>query len=179
MNPLHQFERRGRRDGRLALAIATVSMVIGLNVSSGTTASASVARDGSVNAGSGSSTAIVDPLLEMFEFGNTVGLPLACTDVGSVVSIIGAATNSSKTLSPITVQLDKECGELSAEGNAYLQQAMVESQGLSLINPLINPVIADLADGFSTIGTQYGPELSPFGPTVVGLGGMVAFFEGS
>jgi hypothetical protein len=127
----------------------------------------------------GSSTAIVTPLLKMFVFGNTIGLPLACTDAGSVVSIVGAQTGASKELSPLLVELDKNCSQLSSQGNGYLQQAIAQSQALSMINPLVDPFIVDLANGLTTIGTQYGPSLSPFGPSVAGLGGTVAFFEGA
>ncbi len=115
----------------------------------------------------------------MFVFGNTIGLPLACSDAGSVVSIIGAQTQTSKVLSPLLVELDKDCGQVSSQGNGYLEQAITKSEALSLVNPLVDPFIADLAGGLTTIGTQYGPSLSPFGPTVAGLGGTVAFFEGT
>ena len=115
----------------------------------------------------------------MFEFGDTLGLPLACSDAGSVVSIIGAETGSSRGVSPLVQQLDGQCNELSAKGSDYLQQAIAESRGLALINPVVNPLIADLAGGLTTAGTQEGPALAPFGPTVAGLGGTVAFFEGT
>jgi len=131
------------------------------------------------NTGSGASAAAVTPLLNMFEFGDTLGLPLACSDAGSVVSIIGTETGSSKGLSPLVQQLDGQCNQLSAKGSGYLQQAIAESRGLALINPAVNPLIADLAGGLTTTGTQEGPALAPFGPTVAGLGGTVAFFEGT
>ena len=44
---------------------------------------------------------------------------------------------------------------------------------------MVNPLIATLAQGLNTVGTQYAGSLSPFGPTVAGLGGTVTFFEGS
>jgi hypothetical protein len=166
-----------RRVG-LALTVAMFGAVVGLIDVTG--ASASMARFSASRSSSAStSTAVVTPLLELFEFGNQIGLPLLCSDAGSVVSIFGSQTGTSKELSPLLVELDKECGQLSAQGGTYLRQAIAESQGLSLINPLVNPLIADLAGGLVTTGTQYGPALAPFGPTVAGLGGTVAFFEGS
>jgi hypothetical protein len=161
-----------RRQIGLALTVSTFCAVTGL-------AGATSASAGASESASRTSTAVVAPLLEMFVFGNTIGLPLACTDAGSVVSIIGAETGSSKGLSPLLVELDSECGQLSTQGNVYLNQAITESQGLALINPVVNPLIAALASGFSTVGTQYGSDIAPFGPTVAGLGGTVAFFEGS
>jgi hypothetical protein len=64
-------------------------------------------------------------------------------------------------------------------GGTYLQQAIAQSQALALLNPIVNPLIAELATGLQTIGTQFAGSLSPFGPTVAGLGGTVSFFEGS
>jgi hypothetical protein len=180
----HELSKGLRQRVGLALGVATfgaLALLIGSSGASASTPASPVAGapSASSSAGSDSSTAVITPLLEMFEFGNTIGLPLACSDAGSVVSIIGAETGASKALSPLTVQLDKECSALSAQGDVYLQQAITESQGLSLINPVADPIIADLANDFVTIGTQYGPQLAPFGPTVAGLGGTVAFFEGS
>ena len=96
-----------------------------------------------------------------------------------MISIIGAETGSSKGISPLVQQLDGQCNQLSAKGSDYLQQAIAESRGLVLINPVVNPLIAGLAGGLTTTGTQEGPALAPFGPTVAGLGGTVAFFEGT
>ena len=168
---------------RVALGVVTFCAVAGLVGATGTStpASATPSSDSgnSGNSGSGSSAAVVSPLLKMFEFGNTVGLPLVCADTGSIVSIFGAQSGSSELTTPLVLQLNKECNQLSSEGNGYLQQAMAESQGLTLVNPAANPLIADLANGFTTVGTQYGSSLGPFGPTVSGLSGTVAFFEGT
>jgi hypothetical protein len=143
-------------------------------------ADTSSGNSGNTGSPSGSSNAaVVTPLLDMFNFGDTIGLPLACSDTGSVVSIIGANTQSTAATSPLVTQLDVECAQLSAQGSTYLQQAITESRSLALINPYVNPLIAALSTGFSTIGTQYGGSLAPFGPTVAGLGGTVAFFEGT
>ncbi len=172
-----------RRRVRLTLGAGTacvVSMAIGLSGLSGSTiASADSGNSGNTATGTGASAAGVTPLLNMFEFGDTIGLPLACSDAGSVVSIIGAESDSSQSISPLVVQLDSQCSQLSSEGSGYLQQAIAESQGLALINPAVNPLIAALSGGLTTTGTQQGPALAPFGPTVAGLGGTVAFFEGT
>jgi hypothetical protein len=159
----------------MALGVAAFCVVAGVTGVAGAASPPSAPA----NQGSGSSTAVVTPLLEFFEFGNTVGLPLACADGGSVASIIGAESGTSAAISPLTVQLDKECSELSAMGDGYLQKAIAEASALSLINPAVNPLIAALSNGLTLVGTQYGPALAPFGPTVAGLGGTVAFFEGS
>jgi len=161
----------------LALASA-LTTVIALGTASAADASSGTSGN-SGNTGSGSSAAVVTPLLEMFNFGDTIGLPLACADAGSVVSIIGTQFKADAATSPLVTQLDTECADLASRGSQYLQQAITRSQSLALINPYVNPLIAGLSTGFSTVGTQYGPSLAQFGPTVAGLGGTVAFFEGT
>ena len=131
------------------------------------------------NTGNSGSSAVVTPLLKMFEFGNSIGLPLMCSDAGSIVSIIGSQTGGTAVSSKLVTELDSQCQQLSAKGGDYLQQAIAQSQALTLINPVVNPLISALATALSTTGTQEGAELSPFGPTVAGLGGTVTFFEGS
>jgi hypothetical protein len=131
------------------------------------------------NATNGSSAAVVTPLLEFFEFGNSIGTPLLCSDAGSVVSIIGVEGGAGAVSTPLVNELNSLCTSFVSQGNGYLQQAITESSSLSLINPVVDPLLAALANGLNTVGTQYGPSLAPFGPTVAGLGGTVAFFEGS
>ena len=80
---------------------------------------------------------------------------------------------------PLVNELNTLCARVESEGNSYLRQGIAESSSLSLINPIVDPLLAALANGLKTVGTQYGPSLAPFGPTVAGLGGTVAFFEGS
>jgi hypothetical protein len=166
-----------------ALCMTALGVALAVGGASAGTAAASSGNSGSSgntgNTGSGSGAAVVTPLLKFFEFGNTVGLPLLCSDAGSVVSIFGAQSGSAAATSPIVTELDSECSQLSSQGSTYLQQAISESESLELINPYVDPLIGDLSNGLSTVGTQYGSSLAPFGPTVAGLGGTVAFFEGT
>jgi hypothetical protein len=131
------------------------------------------------NTGNSGRAAVVTPLLDMFKFGNAIGLPLACSDTGSIVSIIGTQTGGTAVASKLVTELDSQCNELSSKGGDYLEQAIAQSQALALLNPVVNPLISALATALSTVGTQEGASLSPFGPTVAGLGGTVTFFEGS
>jgi hypothetical protein len=168
--------RRARRVHALAtLALAGVGVLAPLALLS--PAGASGAPTG--NTGNSGKAAVVTPLLEMFKFGNAIGLPLACSDAGSIVSIIGSQTGGTAVASKLVTELDSQCNELSSKGGDYLEQAIAQSQALTLVNPAVNPLITALATGLSTVGTQEGASLSPFGPTVAGLGGTVTFFEGS
>lgn len=161
-----------------AIALGTLASIAFLSpagASSSTTAnSGNTGTTG--NTGSG---ALITPLLELFEFGNNIGLPLACSDAGSVISIIGTQTGGSTGSSALVTQLDSLCAQLSSKGGDELQQAIAQSRALTLLNPVVNPLIATLAKALNTAGTQYEGSLSPFGPTVAGLGGSVTFFEGS
>ena len=131
------------------------------------------------NTGNSGNSAVVTPLLKMFAFGNSIGLPLMCSDAGSIVSILGSQTGGTAVSSKLVTELDGQCQQLSSKGGVYLQQAIAQSRALTLINPAVNPLIAALATALTTTGTQEGAALSPFGPTVAGLGGTVTFFEGS
>ena len=163
----------------LTLGALAPAVTLAITFAPASAADAPSGNSGNTGTGNGSSAAVVTPLLEMFNFGDTIGLPLACADSGSVVSIIGTQFKADAATSPLVTQLDVECSQLASQGSQFLQEAIVRSQSLALINPVVDPVIADLSTGLSTVGTQYGPSLAPFGPTVAGLGGTVAFFEGT
>ena len=138
----------------------------------GTTSTTTDANSG------GSKTAVVTPLLEMFVFGNTIGLPLACSDAGSVVSIIGAQTQSSKILSPLTVELDKDCSQLSSQGLGTCSRRWPRVRPSHWSIPG-DSFIADLAGGLTTTGTPVRPLAVPLRTDGGRAGGTVAFFEGT
>jgi hypothetical protein len=120
----------------------------------------------------------VTPLLQVLDFGDTVGMPLACNLAASLASIAASQAGASQIASPIVAQILTQCAKLSAAGDTQLQQAIAKSQQLTFINPVLNPAIATLATGLQTVGNNYGPSLAPLGPTIAGLGGTVAYFEG-
>jgi hypothetical protein len=180
MTSSNRKHRQGHRRPNVITAIVVTALGVMSSVVTVSSAGASAATSGnSGNTGASSSGAVITPLLQMFEFGNGIGLPLACSDAGSVVSIIGTQTGATSVTSKLVTELDNQCATLAAKGGTYLQQAITQSRALSLLNPVVNPLIADLSKALSTVGTQFGSSLSPFGPTVAGLGGTVAFFEGT
>ena len=178
---LHQRRTwRGHRPVAVLGALATVGLGTLLPLLAAPGAASAQGADNAGNTGGGSgSVAVVTPLLKFFVFGNTIGLPLLCSDASSVVSIFGAQTKTATVTSPLITQLDTDCSQIATQGATYLQQAIARSQALVFINPVLDPLITDLSSGLQTVGTTYGPSLAPFGPTVAGLGGTVAFFEGS
>jgi hypothetical protein len=133
----------------------------------------------SAQASTSTSAAVVDPLLQLLLFGNNVGLPLACEDLGSLVSTAAGDAGFSGQISPILAQFSNQCQALQHEGATSLQAAETQSEQLALLNPLLDPAIAGLASGVQNFGNNYGSSLAPFGPTIAGLGGTIAFFEGT
>ncbi len=162
--------RRPRRIIALGVGLTTGLLAI---VPMLTPVSASAASPG------GSSAAVVTPLLKFFEFGNSIGTPLICSDAGSVISIIGVQTGTGALSTPLVNELNSLCSTFVTQGNGYLKTGVAESDSLSALNPIVNPLLSALSNGLATVGTQYGPSIAPFGPTVAGLGGTVAYFEGS
>jgi hypothetical protein len=106
----------------------------------------------------------------VLQFGDTVGLPLACSASSVAATQSGAA--------PVVAQVLTECQTVSTQGDGALQQAITASQGLTFINPVVNPAVSGLASQFQNTGDNYGPSLSPLGPTVAGLGDTIVFFRG-
>ena len=169
--------RSRSRRSHVVAAVAAVALSAFAPLAHHAPASAASAPTG--NSGNSGSGAVVTPLLEIFKFGNAVGLPLACSDAGSIISIIGSQTGGTSVASKLVTELDSQCQQLSSKGGDYLQQAIAQSRAMTLLNPVVNPLIAALAKALNTTGTQEEASLSPFGPTVAGLGGTVTFFEGS
>jgi hypothetical protein len=176
--PWHRVRRPNAVVSVAAIALGTLASIVFLSPA-GASSSTTANSGNTGTTGTTGSGALITPLLELFEFGNNVGLPLACSDAGSVVSIIGTQTGGSAAASALVTQLDSLCAQLSSKGGDELQQAIAQSRALTLLNPVVNPLIATLAKALNTVGTNYEGSLSPFGPTVAGLGGTVTFFEGS
>jgi len=127
----------------------------------------------------GDSAAVITPLLEFMDFGDTVGFPLMCSDALGNASSGANQLGLTNQAQPFFVQIADQCSSMSAQGDQHMQQAIAQSSQLTPINPVLNPAISALATGLQSAGANYGSSLSPFGPTVAGLGGTLAFFEGS
>jgi hypothetical protein len=119
------------------------------------------------------------PLLRILDFGAAIGLPLACNLATSVVTAGAAQAHQAKAVSGVVTQILDQCNSLSASGDKALQSAIAQSRAMTLINPVLNPVIAEMATGTHVVGAENAAAVAPFGPTIDGLGGTLAFFEGS
>jgi hypothetical protein len=169
------------RDGSRAVRIRrrTAGFAIGVVVACATIAPSSPA----VADSSGTAPAVaagLTPLLRILDFGTAIGMPLACNLVTSFVTAGAAQVHGgARAVSGVVTDIINQCTTLSQKGDAALQQAIAKSQGLTLINPVLNPVIAGMATGTHVVGADNATSVAPFGPTIDGLGGTLAFFEGS
>lgn len=150
--------------------------ICGLVVVGGTIVGAGIIGSPAASAStdpSGDGTVGATPILQLMSFGDTTGLPLACQLSTSLLA--GAAPGTS----PIVTNITQQCNQLSAQGQTYLDQAISASEQLNALNPVLDPVFVSMSSGLKNLGTNYGPQLAPFGPMIAGLGSTVAFFEGS
>jgi hypothetical protein len=125
------------------------------------------------------STAVVTPLLTLFEFGDTVGVPEGCQTALTAVSAVVAQAALSNQFSPLAAQIGTECQHLADVGAGYIQQGLTASQSAAALNTLLNPGVAAGANALNTIGNSPGMQNSPLGPTIAGLSQTFTFFEGS
>jgi hypothetical protein len=139
----------------------------------------SAAADPSGNGSQPAVAAGIGPLLRILDFGTAIGFPLACNLATSVVTAGASQVHQSKAVSGVVTQILDACTSLAKAGDAQLQAAIAKSQSMTLINPILNPVIEAMATGTHVVGADNATAVAPFGPTIDGLGGTLAFFEGS
>ena len=158
---------------RRSLAVAAVALLVvpGVSALAGTTSS-------SAKPTAEQSPVLVGPTLQILTFGNNIGLPLGCQLATSAIGAGAAEYGFGSAVGPVVQAGNNGCTMVSAQGAAGLEQATTASQPLSALNPTVNPMIGQAADSVTMVGTEYGEELSPFGPTVAGLGGTINFFQG-
>jgi hypothetical protein len=125
------------------------------------------------------STAVVTPLLTLFQFGDTVGVPEGCQTALTAAAAVVAQAKASQQFSPIAAQIGDQCQSISSQGSTFIQQGIAASQSASALNALLNPVLANGINTLGTVGSAPGVQDSPFGPTIAGLGQTITFFEGS
>jgi hypothetical protein len=169
-----------KRDRAVRHRRRIAGLVVGLALASAAIAPSSPAgADPSGDGTSPASAAGLTPLLRILDFGSAIGMPLACNLVTSFVSAGATEFHAANAVSGVITQIIDQCTTLSQSGDKALQQAITRSQGLTLINPVLNPVITGMATGSHVVGSGNATSVAPFGPTIDGLGGTLAFFEGS
>lgn len=161
-----------RRLQRRALVLSAAAVAVSTGYLIPTAASASPPP-------SDQSTAVVTPLLTLFEFGDSVGLPEGCQTALTAVSAVVAQADASKQFSPLAAEIGSQCQSVANEGSTYIEQQISASQSASALNALLNPGITDGSNLLTNLGNAPGIQDTPVGPTIAGLGQSVTFFSGS
>jgi len=124
--------------------------------------------------------AVIGPVLTTLSFGTEFALPLACgASIGVVSSGASSFPGGTAASSPLLAEFSRVCDALADDGSSFFGQANDDVSGLNVINPILNPEIAQISASVQMIGNNYGTSLAPFGPYVAGLGGSLSYFEGS
>jgi hypothetical protein len=163
---------------RRAIASAAVSAITSLGFLASAPAAHATPAPAAGNASAGS-TAIITPLLNLFDFGVTVGIPEGCNTTTATINAGAAYFHANAQVTPLLNIIGDQCTKMAQVFDGYLQQGITASQKYSYLNPYINPGIAAFATGLQDLGTNYADALAPFGPTIAGLGQSATFFEGS
>ncbi len=132
------------------------------------------------HAGSGDSTAVVGPVLNLFGFGTSIGTPIFCgtasASLGSGFQELGAVEQGN----PIVSAIDEGCAAFAQQGTTFVQQGKdAQAPFAAQVNPVANPVFEQLATAVTDFGATFEPALAPFGPTIAGSGNTIRFFAGS
>ena len=127
--------------------------------------------------------AVIGPLLDAANFAAPLGLGEACPLVGGMAlssgsQLLGAGTSGS-VISPFLNQLNSLCSQIGQAGSTFASEGEQYTAPLAVINPVLDPLIAQIAQAVQMSGTTYGASMAPLGPFVAGLGGSLTFFEGS
>jgi hypothetical protein len=114
--------------------------------------------------------ALVSPTLSVLEFGTSIGAPLVCAVATGAVGPY--LTNPQ--LSAIVSQILSACQNGANEGALTLQQIDQRLSALAAVNPLVRPMLEQLATSLQQASTSQ----VPFASSLAQLGALVRFFEG-
>jgi hypothetical protein len=123
--------------------------------------------------------AVVTPTLGFISFGATFGGPIMCfmgtgalQSIGRGLGATAVANQLGKEATPYCTSGPNQFGD----GIAQLAKALGP---LTVINPVVNPVLDNMANGFRSFATSNGSAIAPFGPAAYEMGAFVEFFKGS
>jgi hypothetical protein len=122
--------------------------------------------------------AIVGPLLQIFTFGADVGVPTGCQAASAGIGTGAAYFGVAQQAVPVIAGINSGCTMAQAQADTYIAMGNAQDGPLAAWNPMVNPVIQMTADSVTQAGTDYGPAVAPFGPTIAGLGATLNFFQG-
>lgn len=159
--------------------VAAVLTALLVSATYGATAGATPAIAGDHADGPPERTAVVTPMLGVFQYGAGSGLPLLCSVAAGVVTTGADQVGGGQASGPALSQVNDSCTLMSTSGTEFFGAAIEGSRAFAGVNPVVNPALAAGGDTVVRTGTDDAALLAPFGPTVAGLGGLLQFLQGT
>jgi hypothetical protein len=123
--------------------------------------------------------AVIGPLLDTDQYLSALGFGEGCDIVGGVITTASGQAKVGSEVSPFIADMDNYCGVFGQESASMAIAGEQAAAPLAAVNPVLDPVIGEIAQEVGMFGTDYASSLAPFGPFVAGMGGALTYFEGS
>lgn len=123
--------------------------------------------------------AIITPTLGFISFGATFGGPILCFMGTSALLGIGRGAGAAAVTNQIAGAAAPYCSSGPNQFGDGLAQLDKQLGPLTAINPVVNPVLDNAADGFRSFGSSMGATIAPFGPAAHEMGAFIEYFKGS
>jgi hypothetical protein len=126
--------------------------------------------------------AVLGPLMSVFQFGTTAGIPLTCNVVSTYATAgIGQSGLGSQAepLIDFLRELNEACGTFAPQATAQVVAFRSALTALTGLNPTVNQVLEALAQGADQFGTTYGSAIAPFGDTAIEFAATIRWFKGA
>jgi hypothetical protein len=115
---------------------------------------------------------VLGTVLQASAFGSHVVLPLLC---GVTIGAFGPFLTD-PNVAQLATTISSSCVKYGNEGQAAFTALNNNLSALAAANPAVDPLIAQLAKMFNTVGSGGGV---PFASSLIELGQLISFFEGS
>lgn len=123
--------------------------------------------------------AVLTPLLRTMAFGTSFAVKgVGCNLGGSLVGSVTTQLGLSEVASGAILDGVDACVQLAATSIVVLEQLAEASTALSVLNPVVDPLLEVLATNVEILGTRYAAQLAPLGETVATLGPTIRYLIG-
>jgi hypothetical protein len=123
--------------------------------------------------------AVITPTLGFFSFGATFGGPIMCFLGTSAVLSAGRGAGAAAVTNEVGKAATPYCSSGPNQFGDGVAQLDKQLGPLTAINPVVNPVLDNVANGFRSFATSNASTIAPFGPAAHQMGSFVEYFKGS
>jgi hypothetical protein len=123
--------------------------------------------------------AVVGPLLDTDHYLSALGFGEGCDIVGGVITTASGQIKVGSSVSPYIAEMDSYCAAFGQDSSNMAVAGEQAAAPLAALNPVVDPLIAQIAQEVQMFGTDYSSSLAPLGPFIAGMGGALTYFEGS